>query len=63
MITKPTVFILGAGASCDYGYPTGIKFIHEIRKQLEFERFLFTALKSLYGKNDKETASLLLHNI
>lgn len=25
MITRPTVFILGAGASADYGFPTGEK--------------------------------------
>jgi hypothetical protein len=34
MITKKTVFILGAGASVAYGYPTGFELREEIRKFL-----------------------------
>jgi len=30
MITEPTVFILGAGASCPYGYPSGTKLREQI---------------------------------
>ena len=32
MIEKDTVFILGAGASCHYGYPTGESLIEQIVK-------------------------------
>lgn len=30
MFTKPTVFILGAGASCHYGYPTGNDLVRQV---------------------------------
>jgi hypothetical protein len=30
MISKPTVFILGAGASLPYGFPSGAQLLHEI---------------------------------
>jgi len=30
MISEPTVFVLGAGASCPYGYPSGIKLRGDI---------------------------------
>lgn len=37
MITKPIVFILGAGASCPYGFPTGAELKNEIIKSLDIE--------------------------
>lgn len=30
MFTEPTVFILGAGASWHYGYPTGEKLVEHV---------------------------------
>ena len=30
MFRKPTVFILGAGASCHYGYPTGEALVAQV---------------------------------
>lgn len=30
MITRPTVFVLGAGASCSYGFPSGRELIFQI---------------------------------
>ena len=30
MITKPTVFVLGAGASCPYGFPTGDALLGDV---------------------------------
>lgn len=35
MITKPTVFILGAGASFHYGYPTGEQLVHSVASLAE----------------------------
>ena len=35
MITKPTVFILGAGASVSFGYPTGKSLIEIILKNFD----------------------------
>ena len=37
MITMPTVFILGAGASKPYGYPTGSELKNIILRNLEGE--------------------------
>ena len=34
MIIKPTVLILGAGASCPYGFPTGLQLKARICKSL-----------------------------
>ncbi|WP_156096076.1 hypothetical protein [Methanobacterium sp. SMA-27] len=35
MIKTPTVFVLGAGASIPYGYPSGEKLREEICHELE----------------------------
>ena len=35
MITKQTLFILGAGASADFGYPLGAKLREEICDRLK----------------------------
>ncbi len=35
MFTKKTVLILGAGASCDYGYPTGAELVKNIIKSIQ----------------------------
>jgi hypothetical protein len=35
MFTKNTVLVLGAGASCHYGYPTGDDLIGRILKTIE----------------------------
>ena len=34
MFTKDTVLILGAGASCHLGYPTGDRLIEEIKSTI-----------------------------
>jgi hypothetical protein len=34
MITRPTVFILGAGASLEYGFPTGRGLRDQIVREL-----------------------------
>lgn len=33
MFDRPTVFILGAGASWHYGYPTGEKLVGDVMKE------------------------------
>jgi len=37
MIEKQTVFILGAGASVPYNYPTGLKLKQQIMDNIDFE--------------------------
>ena len=37
MINERTVFVLGAGASAPYGYPSGFKLKNEVLDYLEFE--------------------------
>ena len=44
MITKPTVLILGAGASCPYGFPTGLQLKARICKAL--------MRPDIYARND-----------
>ncbi len=38
---EETVLILGAGASCHYGYPTGNQLIENIIKTLEKEKIYY----------------------
>lgn len=35
MITTPTVFVLGAGASIPYGFPSGVQLFQEIYNKIE----------------------------
>jgi len=44
MITEETVFILGAGASAPYGYPTGKKLRHRICKSFTIGRNIMQRL-------------------
>ena len=41
MIEKPTVFILGAGASAPYGYPSGQKLVDDIKESLIKKSLLY----------------------
>lgn len=47
MVTKPTVFILGAGASEPYGYPSGKKLVQEIIDGLQDRNELFQLCEGL----------------
>ena len=47
MITRSTVFILGAGASTPYGYPSGRGLVQEIIKTLSDQRALYQLCISL----------------
>lgn len=59
MFTKPTVFILGAGASAELGLPVGGRLKHEIASSLTFrfdfnrqisgDPILYEALRKQYG--------------
>jgi len=44
MFIKPTVFVIGAGASVHLGYPTGIKLKEKIISELQFPNELFQYL-------------------
>jgi hypothetical protein len=48
VITRPTVLILGAGASVDYGFPTGkqllLEISREVRESGKVSRFLHKSL-------------------
>lgn len=51
MITTPTVFVLGAGASMAYGYPSGEKLINWIKHETNHKSPLFKELLNLgYSK-------------
>lgn len=41
MFNKQTCFVLGAGASCPYGYPLGKGLIDAILRDMEDEVYLF----------------------
>lgn len=65
MITKPTVLVLGAGASFDYGFPLGRRLLFEICESLAKtsnpQRMMLTALK--YPTEEIENfRSQLLHS-
>lgn len=47
MFTKNTVLVLGAGASCHFGYPTGETLIDRIVKTIKKTHFLASATQSL----------------
>ena len=55
MIKSKTVFILGAGASCPYGYPTGAQLRRQIC--LDFKKqyleWLKTNMDSASGREDR----------
>lgn len=53
MIKKPTVFILGAGASIPYGYPSGETLVNEIISELSNKGPLFELCREL-GFNESE---------
>jgi hypothetical protein len=44
MITKPTVLILGAGASINYGFPSGLQLKAEICKEIKLRNEIFDDL-------------------
>jgi hypothetical protein len=45
MFSDPVVFVLGAGASAEYGLPTGVRLRNDIAKALRFQ-FNFSRLES-----------------
>ncbi|NOG83804.1 MAG: hypothetical protein HND49_08365 [Planctomycetes bacterium] len=47
MIKKPTVFILGAGASIPYGYPSGETLVTETVSELLGKRMLFQICRKM----------------
>lgn len=47
MIKKPTVFVLGAGASIPYGYPSGEALVTEIVSELLSKDLLFKLCRQL----------------
>lgn len=53
MVRKPTVFVLGAGASVEYGLPMGTHLIKDIVDGLTQTGFLRSALvEACYREND-----------
>lgn len=65
MFTKQTVFVLGAGASWHYGYPTGEELVKKILQKMpnviEYFSYLATrqprALPNVLGVKEPDTAS------
>lgn len=49
MITKKTVLILGAGASCPYGLPTGFELLRRVVATLEHEEYELVQTLIRYG--------------
>jgi hypothetical protein len=47
MINKPTVFVLGAGASIPYGYPSGATLVTDIVYELSQKGLLFKLCREL----------------
>jgi hypothetical protein len=55
MITKPTLFILGAGASIPYGFPSGWDLRNRICAEATNEvPYLATAMRKYFGVPDSE---------
>jgi len=53
MITKPTVLILGAGASMNYGFPSGLQLKAMICKAIQERTDIFNDLKKVEGNEDR----------
>ena len=49
MITKPTVLILGAGASINYGFPSGLQLKALICKEIKERADIFNDLRKVEG--------------
>ena len=48
MFTNKTVFILGAGASWHYGYPTGEELVKQVIKRYELaEKFFDSSVQNV----------------
>jgi hypothetical protein len=58
MITKPTVFILGAGASQPYGFPTGEGLTRAIRGMNKAPQPVRDYLTTQYGPDDRNIDEL-----
>jgi hypothetical protein len=54
MITKPTVLVLGAGASMDYGYPSGAGLLENILKQNNSSEWKWLFRQKEISNNDIE---------
>ena len=54
MIKTPTVFVLGAGASIPYGYPSGEKLREEICHELEDPSHPYGRMLQSQGFSEKE---------
>ena len=57
MIEKNTVLVLGAGASVDYGYPTGRKLLDNIIDKIDIDKGprFYNDLIRFFGIKDRET--------
>jgi len=53
MITRPTVFILGAGASMPYGYPSGNTLVKKILEITDISHPFFKELRRLGYRREK----------
>ncbi|MBU6235916.1 MAG: hypothetical protein KGQ41_08730, partial [Alphaproteobacteria bacterium] len=53
---KSTAFILGAGASCGYGYPTGEKLVTRIRDKA------FQFLEAINHYKSKVSSRVIVYN-
>ena len=53
MITKPTVFILGAGASIPYNYPSGKELVSQLISELSNKQLLFQLCSKLEFKTEE----------
>jgi hypothetical protein len=49
VFSKPTVFIIGAGASAHYGFPTGESLVHEVIQKAEVARKYFLDHRDIHG--------------
>lgn len=56
---QSTVFILGAGASCDYGYPTGEELVKRVREESKKLLAEITRLKSSISERGGHHPGLL----
>jgi len=51
MFKKPTVFVLGAGASWHYGYPTGEELVREVGRKCDvLEQYFASAMEEPVGR-------------
>jgi hypothetical protein len=57
MLDVPTVFVLGAGASAPYEFPTGLELSEQMVGALQPGRPTFNDLKDMVGKTQEEVIS------